>query len=81
MLILATEIEKKIEKMTDRTLTVRKNFFYIFSVISGLKQTVSKKLVKNFFRADWSFSVIFSNFFLSTVISGQFYVDPENLSP
>ena len=64
MLILASEIENKIEKMTDRTLTVRKKIFYIFSVISGLKQTVSKKLVKNFFSSrKVTFGHFFENFF------------------
>ena len=66
MLILATEIEKKIEKMTERTLTVRKKFFYIFLVISGPKQTVSKKLVKKIFSSRLViFGHFFENFFCS----------------
>ena len=65
MSILATEIEKKIEKMTDRTPTVRKIFYQIFSVVCGTKRTVSKKKLENFFfRAERSLSVIFSKKFL-----------------
>ena len=59
-----------------------KKFFGILTVIGGPKGTVSNKPRKFFFS---SRKVTFGHFiekkFLSTITSGKFYVDPENLNP
>ena len=44
-------------------------------------QTRSTKVISKFFRVERSLSDHFRKIFLSTIMNGQFHVDPENLSP
>ena len=59
---------------------LEKIFLGILSVIGGPKGTVSKKLKKKFFEPEGHFRTFFRKIFLSTITSGKFYVDPENLN-
>ena len=59
---------------------LEKIFLGILSVIGGPKGTVSKNL-KKIFEPEGHFRTFFRKKFLSTITSGKFYVDPENLNP
>ena len=58
---------------------------FFFDILSktdrGPKPRVSKKLIKIFFEPKGHFRTFFRKKNLSTIMNGQFHVDPENLSP